>query len=322
MTRSPPRDAPIVLESMTFPDPVISVAVEPKSKGDQDKLGTGLQRLAEEDPTFRVATDEETGQTSSPGWASCTSRSSSTASSGSSTSTPTSAVRRSRTERDGGPGRRDLREKFVRQTGGSGQYADVVINLRPQEPGAGYEFNDKITGGKIPREYIPAVDAGIKEAMQSGVIAGYPVVDVGSSSSTVVPRRRLSERASKIAGSIVQGGAQALKPKPARADDGGRGDDAGAYLGDVMGNLKSRRGRIESMSRSGTPGRQSLVPLSEMFGDSTDSFDVEAGADFDMDFDLYEEFRSQSPRDHRLGAGNQRKGTGRAANGQAEVRAD
>src|SRR5881296_633403 len=170
--------APIKLESMTFPDPVISVAVEPKSKADQDKLGAGLQRLAEEDPTFRVRTDEETGQTLIAGMGELhleiiVDRLKREFNVGANVGRPQVAYRET-----AGRDVENIREKFVRQTGGSGQYADVVINLRAQEPGVGYEFSDKITGGKIPKEYIPAVDLGIQEAMESGVLAGYPVVDV------------------------------------------------------------------------------------------------------------------------------------------------
>jgi len=186
-----------------------------------------------------------------------------------------------------------IREKFVRQTGGSGQYADVVINLRAQEPGVGYEFSDKIVGGKIPREYIPAVDAGIKEAMQSGVIAGYPVVDIAielvDGSYHDVDS---SERAFKIAGSMAfKEALKRSKPKllePMMAVEVTTPED---YLGDVMGNLNSRRGRIESMEPVGNAQVvKALVPLSEMFGYSTDLRSMSQGrADFHMDFDRYEE---------------------------------
>src|SRR5438034_1777683 len=170
--------APIVLEAMTFPEPVISVAVEPKTKADQDKLGAGLQRLSEEDPTFRVRSDEETGQTLIAGMGELhleiiVDRLKREFNVDANVGRPQVAYRetaRKAAEKISG--------KFVRQTGGSGQYGDVIINLYPQEPGAGYEFEDKIVGGKIPKEYIPAVDAGIQEAMGSGVLAGYPVVDV------------------------------------------------------------------------------------------------------------------------------------------------
>src|SRR5689334_12408331 len=170
--------APIVLESMTFPEPVISVAVEPKSKADQDKLSTGLTRLAEEDPTFRVETDEETGQTLISGMGELhleiiVDRLKREFNVDANVGRPQVAYRETISK----PAEK-IQGKFVRQTGGSGQYGDVVINLYPEEPGAGYEFVDKIVGGKISKEYIPAVDAGIQEAMGSGILAGYPVVDV------------------------------------------------------------------------------------------------------------------------------------------------
>src|SRR4051812_8587435 len=287
------ESAPIILESMTFPDPVISVAVEPKSKGDQDKLGTGLQRLAEEDPTFRVATDEETGQTIISGMGELhleiiVDRLKREFSVDANVGRPQVAYRET-----AGKDVENIREKFVRQTGGSGQYADVVINLRAQEPGKGYEFSDKIVGGKIPKEYIPAVNAGIQEAMDSGVIAGYPVVDVAielvDGSYHEVDS---SERAFKIAGSMAF--KEALKRskakllEPMMAVEVTTPDD---YLGDVMGNLNSRRGRIESMGPVGNAQVvKAVVPLSEMFGYSTDLRSMTQGrAVFHMDFDRYEE---------------------------------
>jgi elongation factor G len=284
---------PIILESMTFPDPVISVAVEPKSKGDQDKLGVGLQRLAEEDPTFRVSSDEETGQTLISGMGELhleiiVDRLKREFSVEANVGRPQVAYRET-ASRDV----ENLREKFVRQTGGSGQFADVVINLRPQEPGAGYEFSDKITGGKIPKEYIPAVNAGIQEAMDSGVLAGYPVVDVAieliDGSFHEVDS---SERAFKICGSMAfKEALKRSKPKllePMMAVEVTTPED---YLGDVMGNLNSRRGRIESMTPVGNAQVvKALVPLSEMFGYSTDLRSMTQGrADFHMDFDRYEE---------------------------------
>jgi elongation factor G len=171
-------NAPIVLESMTFPEPVISVAVEPKSKADQDKLSGGLTRLAEEDPTFRVETDEETGQTLISGMGELhleiiIDRLKREFNVDANVGRPQVAYRETITK----PAEK-IQGKFVRQTGGSGQYGDAIINMYPQEPGAGYEFVDKIVGGKIPKEYIPAVDAGIQEAMGSGILAGYPVVDI------------------------------------------------------------------------------------------------------------------------------------------------
>jgi elongation factor G len=287
------ENAPIVLESMTFPEPVISVAVEPKSKADQDKLGSGLARLSEEDPTFRVATDEETGQTIISGMGELhleiiVDRLKREFNVEANVGRPQVAYR----ETAGKPVQ-NVREKFVRQTGGSGQYGDVVINLDPQAPGDGYEFSDKITGGKIPKEYIPAVDAGIKEAMDSGVLAGYPIVDVkvelvdGSYHEV-----DSSERAFKIAGSIAfKEAMRRSKPKllePVMAVEVTTPED---YLGDVMGNLNSRRGRIESMAPLGNAQViKAVVPLSEMFGYATDLRSMTQGrADFTMQFDRYEE---------------------------------
>jgi elongation factor G len=287
------ESAPIVLESMTFPDPVIAVAVEPKSKADQDKLGSGLARLSEEDPTFRVATDEETGQTIISGMGELhleiiVDRLKREFNVEANVGRPQVAYR----ETAGKPVQ-NVREKFVRQTGGSGQYGDVVINLDPQAPGEGYEFSDKITGGKIPKEYIPAVDAGIREAMDSGVLAGYPIVDVkvelvdGSYHEV-----DSSERAFKIAGSIAfKEAMKRSKPKllePVMAVEVTTPED---YLGDVMGNLNSRRGRIESMEPLGNAQIiKAVVPLSEMFGYATDLRSMTQGrADFTMQFDRYEE---------------------------------
>ncbi len=290
------ENAPIVLESMTFPEPVIQVAVEPKSKADQDKLGAGLARLAEEDPTFRVSSDEETGQTLIGGMGELhleiiVDRLKREFNVDANVGRPQVAYR----ETAGRPVE-NIREKFVRQTGGSGQYADVVINLTPREPGAGYEFSDKISGGKIPKEYIPAVDAGIKEAMDSGVLAGYPVVDVGielvDGSYHEVDS---SERSFKIAGSMAfKEALKRSKPKllePVMAVEVTTPED---YLGDVMGNLNSRRGRIESMNPLGNAQIiKASVPLSEMFGYATDLRSMTQGrADFTMQFDRYEEVPS------------------------------
>ena len=287
------ENAPIVLESMTFPDPVIQVAVEPKSKADQDKLGSGLARLAEEDPTFRVSSDEETGQTLIGGMGELhleiiVDRLKREFNVDANVGRPQVAYRET-------AGRlvENIREKFVRQTGGSGQYADVVINLAPRQPGEGYEFADKITGGKVPKEYIPAVNAGIQEAMNSGILAGYPVVDVGielvDGSYHEVDS---SERAFKIAGSMAfKEAMKRAKPKllePVMAVEVTTPED---YLGDVMGNLNSRRGRIESMNPMGNAQViKASVPLSEMFGYATDLRSMTQGrADFTMQFDRYEE---------------------------------
>jgi elongation factor G len=286
-------NAPIVLESMSFPDPVISVAVEPKSKADQDKLGTGLQRLSEEDPTFRVTSDEETGQTLISGMGELhleiiVDRLKREFNVDANVGRPQVAYR----ETAGRPVA-SVRERFVRQTGGSGQYADVVINLAPREPGAGYEFSDKITGGKIPKEFIPAVNAGITEAMDSGVLAGYPVVDVGvelvDGSYHEVDS---SERAFKIAGSMAfKEALKRSKPKllePVMLVEVTTPED---YLGDVMGNLNGRRGRVEGMEPVGNAQViRAMVPLAEMFGYATDIRSMSQGrATFHMEFDHYEE---------------------------------
>ncbi len=287
------ESAPIVLESMSFPEPVIAVAVEPKSKADQDKLGAGLARLAEEDPTFRVTSDEETGQTIIEGMGELhleiiVDRLKREFNVGANVGRPQVAYRETISKDAEG-----IRGKFVRQTGGSGQYGDVLINLRPQAPGDGYLFEDKIVGGKIPKEYIPAVDAGIKEAMGSGVLAGYPIVDVkvelidGSYHDV-----DSSERAFKIAGSMAfKEAVKRAKPilkEPVMAVEVTTPED---YLGDVIGNLNSRRGRIESMTPIGNAQIiKASVPLSEMFGYATDIRSMSQGrADFSMQFDRYEE---------------------------------
>jgi elongation factor G len=285
--------APIVLESMTFPDPVISVAIEPKTKGDQDKLGTGLQRLAEEDPTFRVRTDEETGQTLIAGMGELhleiiVDRLLREFKVDANVGRPQVAYRETvgkRVERVEG--------RFVRQTGGRGQYGHAVITMEPSEPGEGYEFIDRIVGGKIPREYIPSVDLGIQEAMESGILAGYPVVDVrielveGSYHDV-----DSSEMAFKIAGSMAfKNAMQRAKPKllePVMAVEVVTPEE---FLGDVMGNLNSRRGRVESLEPSGNAQSiQAKVPLAEMFGYATDLRSMTQGrATFTMQFDRYEE---------------------------------
>jgi elongation factor G len=285
--------APIVLESMTFPDPVISVAIEPKTKGDQDKLGAGLQRLAEEDPTFRVRSDEETGQTIISGMGELhleiiVDRLMREFKVDANVGRPQVAYRETVSK----PAEK-VQGRFVRQTGGSGQYGDAVINLYPQEPGGGYEFEDKIVGGKIPKEYIPAIDQGIQEAMQSGILAGYPVVDVkvelieGSYHEV-----DSSERAFKIAGSMAfKEAMKRAKPKllePVMAVEVVTPED---YLGDVMGNLNSRRGRVEHLEPIGSGQTiKASVPLSEMFGYATDLRSMSQGrATFTMQFDRYEE---------------------------------
>jgi len=287
------ESAPIVLESMTFPDPVISVAIEPKTKSDQDKLSQGLQRLAEEDPTFRVSSDEETGQTLIAGMGELhleiiVDRLMREFKVDANVGRPQVAYRET-----AGHQVDNVRGKFIRQTGGSGQYGDVVINLIPQAPGAGYEFKDKIVGGKIPREYIKPVDEGIQEALGAGVLAGYPVVDVkvelidGSYHDV-----DSSERAFKIAGSMaVKDALKRSKPKllePMMAVEVVTPED---YLGDVMGNLNGRRGRVEHLEPlANAQSIKASVPLSEMFGYATDIRSMSQGrATFTMQFDRYED---------------------------------
>jgi elongation factor G len=278
---------------MTFPEPVISVAVEPKSKADQDKLGAGLARLAEEDPTFRVTSDEETGQTLIAGMGELhleiiVDRLKREFNVGANVGRPQVAYRETVSK----PAEK-IRGRFVRQTGGSGQYGDVEINLYPMEPGEGYEFVDKIVGGRIPKEYIPAVNAGIQEAMGSGILAGYPVVDVKVELvDGTYHDVDSSERAFKIAGSMAfKEALKRAKPilkEPVMAVEVITPED---YLGDIMGNLSARRGRIESMDPLGNAQViKASVPLSEMFGYATEVRSMSQGrAEFTMQFDRYEE---------------------------------
>jgi elongation factor G len=285
--------APIRLESMEFPAPVISVAIEPKTKGDQDKLGTGLQRLAEEDPTFRVRTDDETGQTLIAGMGELhleiiVDRLLREFRVDANVGRPQVAYRETISKRIEG-----VEGRFVRQTGGRGQYGHAVIDVEPTEPGGGYEFVDRIVGGKVPKDYIPSVDLGIQEAMESGVLAGYPVVDVrvelvdGSYHDV-----DSSEMAFKVAGSMAfKNAMQRAKPKllePVMAVEVVTPEE---YLGDVMGNLNSRRGRVEHLEASGNAQSiRARVPLAEMFGYATDLRSMTQGrATFTMQFDRYEE---------------------------------
>jgi elongation factor G len=285
--------APIRLEAIEFPDPVISVAIEPKTKADQDKLAQGLARLTEEDPTFRVRTDEETGQTLISGMGELqleilVDRLKREFSVVANVGRPQVAYRETvdrRVEKVVG--------RFVRQTGGRGQYGHAVINMEPTEPGEGYEFLDKIVGGKIPREYIPAVDLGIQEAMEAGILAGYPVVDlrvelVDGSYHDVDS----SEMAFKVAGSMAfKNAMQKAKPKllePVMAVEVVTPEE---YLGDVMGDLNARRGRVEGLEpRGNAQAVRARVPLATMFGYATDLRSMTQGrATFTMQFDRYEE---------------------------------
>jgi elongation factor G len=289
---------PIVLESMTFPAPVIEVAIEPKTKGDQDKLATAIQRLAEEDPTFRVHSDEETGQTIIAGMGELH------------LEVLVDRMRREfRVEANVGKPQVAYRETVTvpvakqeythkKQTGGSGQFGRVIIALEPNADSEsedkaenGYEFVNKITGGRIPREYIPSVDAGCKEAMTTGVLAGYPMVDL---KVTLLDGAYhdvdSSELAFKIAGSMAfKEAARKAKPvllEPMMAVEVTTPDD---FMGDVIGDLNSRRGQIQAMEeRSGARVVKALVPLSEMFGYVGDLRSKTQGrASYSMQFDSY-----------------------------------
>ena len=283
---------PVVLESMTFPAPVISVAIEPKTKSDQERLGTAIQRLAEEDPTFQVRSDEETGQTIISGMGELH------------LEVLVDRMRREfRVEANVGKPQVAYRETITKkvakvdythkkQTGGSGQFAKVQIDIEPTgtEEG-GYEFVNKVTGGRIPREYIPSVDAGAQEAMENGVLAGYPMVDI-----RVVLQDGAyhdvdsSELAFKIAGSMAfKEGARRAGPvllEPMMAVEVTTPED---FMGDVIGDLNSRRGQIQAMEeRSGARVVKALVPLSEMFGYVGDLRSRTQGrASYSMQFDSY-----------------------------------
>jgi elongation factor G len=284
---------PIVLETLVFPEPVIHVAVEPKTKADQDKLGKALFSLSEEDPTFRVRTDEETGQTVISGMGELhlevlVDRMLREFQVDAHVGKPQVAYRetiRDKVEK--------VDVKFVRQTGGHGQYGHVVITLEPTGPGGGYEFVDKISGGVIPREYIPAVNAGITEAMESGVLAGYGVVDVRAT-LTYGSYHDVdsSEMAFKIAGSMAfKEAARKARPcllEPIMGVEVVTPED---YMGDVIGDLSSRRGRVEGMEQRGNAQViRAQVPLSDMFGYATDLRSRTQGrATYTMQFNSYQE---------------------------------
>ena len=285
---------PVILESMTFPAPVINVAIEPRTKSDQERLGTAIQRLADEDPTFQVRTDEETGQTIISGMGELH------------LEVLVDRMKREfRVEANiGRPQvayRETIRKKVTKveythkkQTGGSGQYARVLIELAPTGgDGGGYEFENKITGGRIPREFIPSVDAGCQEAAEFGVLAGYPMVDVKVTlTDGAYHEVDSSELAFKIAGSMAfkKAAAQAgpVLLEPVMAVEVRTPDD---YMGDVIGDLNSRRGQIQAMEEiSGARVVKALVPLSEMFGYVGDLRSRTQGrADYTMQFDSYAE---------------------------------
>jgi elongation factor G len=284
---------PVVLESMNFPAPVISVAIEPKTKSDQEKLGTAIQRLAEEDPSFQVRTDEETGQTIIAGMGELH------------LEILVDRMRREfKVEANVGKPQVAYRETIRRavpkveythkkQTGGSGQYARVIIGIEPIEGGDGYEFVNAVTGGRIPREYIPSVDTGCQEAMEFGVLAGYPLVGVKVTlRDGAYHEVDSSELAFKIAGSMAfKEAARQASPailEPMMAVEVTTPED---YMGDVIGDLNSRRGQIQAMEeRFGARVVKALVPLSEMFGYVGDLRSKTQGrASYSMQFDSYAE---------------------------------
>ncbi len=283
---------PIILESMEFPEPVIAVAIEPKTKAGQDKMGLALQKLAEEDPTFKTHTDPETGQTIIRGMGELHLE-----------IIVDRMLREFKVEANVGKPQVAYKEtirkavksegKFVRQSGGRGQYGHCWLEIEPQEPGAGYTFVNKIVGGAIPKEYIPAIDAGIQDAMNNGVLGGYPVLDL---KVTLVDGSYhevdSSEMAFKIAGSMgFKEGCRKANPvllEPMMKVDVFMPEE---YMGDVIGDLNSRRGRIEGMeNRQGTQSVTAMVPLSEMFGYATVLRSRTQGrGNYSMQFDHYEE---------------------------------
>ncbi len=284
--------SPIILESMDFADPVIDIAIEPKTKAEQDKMSVALQKLAEEDPTFRVSTNHETGQTIIAGMGELhleiiVDRLLREFKVEANVGKPQVAYRETATK----PAM-NVEGKFVRQSGGHGQYGHCIINMYPQEEGKGYEFVNKIVGGVIPKEYIPAVDKGIQEALNSGVLAGYPVealkIELIDGSYHDVDS---SEAAFKVAGSIAikealrKGDPCILEPMMAVEVE-----TPEEYMGDVMGNLSSRRGQIQGMGDRGNAKTiKAKVPLSEMFGYATDLRSGTQGrASYTMQFDSYE----------------------------------
>jgi elongation factor G len=282
---------PILLESIEFPEPVISVAIEPKTKGDQERLGVSLQKLATEDPSFRVKVDQETGQTLISGMGELHLE-----------IIVDRLLREFKVDANVGKPqvayketiRREVEKqaKFVRQTGGRGQYGDVKLRVSPLPPASGFQFEDAIKGGVVPREYIPAVEKGVREAMDTGVLAGYPMVDVkvalidGSYHEV-----DSSEIAFKIAASMAfkeacrQASPVLLEPimevEVVTPDE---------FMGDVIGNLNARRGKVQGMeSRSGAQVIAAKVPLKEMFGYATDLRSMTQGrATYTMQFSHYE----------------------------------
>ncbi|MDH5760977.1 MAG: elongation factor G [Gemmatimonadota bacterium] len=284
---------PIILEAMQFPEPVIAVAVEPKTKADQDKLGNGLSKLADEDPTFRVYTDPETSQTIIAGMGELhleiiVDRLKREFSVEANIGRPQVAYRETIRKRA-----ENVHGKFVRQTGGRGQYGHVVINIEPGETGSGFVFEDKIVGGVIPREYISSVEQGIKESLDNGVLAGYPIIDVrvelidGSYHDV-----DSSEMAFKIAGSMaLKEGVRKASPAILEPIMDVEVVTPAEYMGDLIGDLSSRRGRVGGMTeRAGARVIGASVPLGEMFGYSTTLRSLSQGrAVYTMQFAHYDE---------------------------------
>ena len=294
------EDHPLVLEAIKFPEPVISIAVEPKTKADEDRLSTSLVKLAEEDPTFRVTNDPETGQTIISGMGELHLE-----------VIIDRLLREFKVEANVGKPQVSYREsitkpvkaegKFIRQTGGRGQYGHVLLEIEPQERGAGFTFVNKITGGVVPKEYIPAVEAGVKEAMLNGVLAGYPVVDVkvtiydGSYHEV-----DSSEMAFKIAASMAfKEGCKKGEPvllEPIMRIELVIPEE---YLGDVLGDFNGRRGRVESMEpRAQAQIVRGTVPLREMFGYATTLRSLSQGrATYTMSFSHYSEVPANLARE-------------------------
>ena len=265
------EEDPVLLEKIVFPEPVIQIAIEPKTKVDQDKLSESLVKLADEDPTFQVKVDEETGQTLISGMGELhleilVDRMKREFKVEANVGKPQVAYRESITQSVNAEG------KFVKQSGGRGKYGHVWIELSPNEPGKGYEFTNAVVGGAVPKEYIPAVSAGIQEAMRNGVIAGFPVVDVKAKIYDGSYHDVDSDEISfKVAGSLAfKEGAKKAKPVLLEPIMDVEVVTPEEYLGDVMGDLNSRRGKIEGFSaRKDAQVITAVVPLSEMFGYAT-----------------------------------------------------
>jgi elongation factor G len=287
---------PIALEAMTFPEPVVDVAIEPKSKADEEKMSNALQRLSEEDPTFRVRSDEETAQTVISGMGELhleiiVDRMLREFGVKANVGKPQVAYRETITTGV------EQRHRFIRQTGGKGMYADVIMRVEPQEAGKGFEFENEIVGGAIPKEYIPAVEKGVEEALRTGILAGYPVVDVkvtlldGSYHEV-----DSSEMAFKIAGSIAfKEACQKAKPRLLEPIMDVEVVVPEEYMGDIIGDLSSRRGRIGGMfTRAEARVIAASVPLAEMFGYATRMRSISQGrAVYSMQFSRYETLPQQ-----------------------------